>query len=87
MTDKEKIKALVDLIDEICKDQRDRHVDDSVCGLCEYDGAYRGESGDWMNECPGFEKDDCFCLKKSFREKYLEAGEQNERPDQQTEAD
>lgn len=75
MTDKEKIKALVDLVDEICKDQRERHVDDSVCGLCEYDGAYQGESRDWMNECPGFERDDCFCLKKSFREKYLGVGD------------
>ena len=64
MTDKEKIVALVNLVEEICKDQRELHVDDSVCDLCEYNGAYQCESGDWMNECPGFERDDCFCLKK-----------------------
>ena len=76
MTGREKIESLVKLIEEICKHQRECHVDDSVWGLCEYDGAYRGESGDWMNECPGFEKDDCFCLRQSFKEKYLGAGEQ-----------
>lgn len=71
MTDKEKIMALVSLIEEICKDIRERHVDDSVCGLCEFDGDYIGESGDWMNECPGFERNDCFCLSKIIKEKYL----------------
>lgn len=64
MTDKEKIMALVSLIEEICKDIRESHVDDSVCGLCEFDGA-------WMNECPGFERNDCFCLSKIIKEKYL----------------
>ena len=68
---KEKIIALVSLVEEICKDQRERHVDDSVCGLCEFDGAYIGESGDWMKECPGFERNDCFCLSKIIKEKYL----------------
>lgn len=75
MTDKEKIIALVRLVEEICEHQRERHVDDSVCGLCEYDGAYLGENGDWMNECPGFDRDDCFCLKSSIKEKYSGADE------------
>ena len=55
-------KTLVD----VCKDVRETHGDDSVCGLCEYDGAYIGESGDWHGECPGFETDRCFCMKESY---------------------
>lgn len=71
MTNEEKIKELVELVEEICKAQRESHVDDSVCGLCEYDGSYIGESGDWMNECPGFVMNDCFRLKSRIKEKYL----------------
>lgn len=63
------------LLDDVCKNVRERHVDDSVCGLCEYDGASIGESGEWTCECPGFERDDCFCMKKSIREKYDQKGE------------
>lgn len=61
---------LFKLLDDTCKDVRERHVDDSVCGLCEYDGVHSSESGDCVNECPGFDMDDCFCMKKSIREKY-----------------
>jgi len=61
-----KINALIDEFETIMKDIRERRVDDSVCGLCEYDGAYIGQSGDWCNECPGFERDDCFKLNKDF---------------------
>ena len=56
------IDKFVDGLEEIFADLRERHVDDSVCGLCEYDGAYIGQSGNWCNECPGFDKDDCFKL-------------------------
>ena len=35
-----KIKELLEVIQDICDDQRQLHEDDSVCGLCEYDGAY-----------------------------------------------
>ena len=49
---------------------RERECGDSVCGLCEYDGAYIGESGDWCNECPGFNKDDCFKLSDEIRKKW-----------------
>lgn len=71
-----RIKGLVNTIEDICKNSRDRHVDDEHCGLCKYDGAYIGESGDWMNECPGFDADDCFVLSKEFRNKYIDWSEE-----------
>lgn len=58
------------LLCDVCKGVREKRGDDSVCGLCEYDGAHIGESGDWVAECPGFEKDDCFHMKKSLCKKY-----------------
>ena len=66
-----KLAALVNEFEEILSHIREREVDDSVCGLCEYDGAYIGQSGDWCNECPGFDKDDCFKLKEKYREEWL----------------
>lgn len=41
--------------------------------MCEYDGAFLGQSGDWCNECPGFEKDDCFRLSDECRKRWLES--------------
>ena len=67
-----KISKFIDGLEEIFADIRERHVDDSVCGLCEYDGAYIGQSGDWCNECPGFEKDDCFKLSDKTRKEWTE---------------
>ena len=58
---------LFQILNDVCRDVRAKSADKYVCGLCEYDVAYIGESGDWVNECPGFEKDDCFCMKKSMR--------------------
>lgn len=58
------------LFNDLCKDVRERNVDDSVCHFCEYDGTYMGENGEWVNECPGFEKNDCFCMKKTIEQKY-----------------
>lgn len=66
-----KLTALVNELEEIFAHIRERNVDDSVCGLCEYDGAYIGQSGDWCNECPGFDRDDCFKLKEKYREEWL----------------
>ena len=68
---KYKLTAIVNEFEEILAHIREREVDDSVCGLCEYDGAYIGQSGDWCNECPGFDKDDCFKLKGKYREEWL----------------
>lgn len=67
-----KLTALVNEFEEILSRIREREVDDSVCGLCEYDGAYIGQSGDWCNECPGFEKDDCFKLKEEYRKEWTD---------------
>ena len=68
----DKISKFIDGLEEIFADLRERHVDDSVCGLCEYDGAYMGQSGDWCNECPGFDRDDCFKLSDKTRKKWTE---------------
>ena len=66
------ISKFIDGLEEIFADLRERHVDDSVCGLCEYDGAYMGQSGDWCNECPGFDRDDCFKLSDETRKEWTE---------------
>ena len=68
----DKISKFIDGLEVIFADLRERHVDDSVCGLCEYDGAYVGASGDWCNECPGFDRDDCFKLSDETRRKWTE---------------
>lgn len=65
------INKFIDGLVEIFADIRESHVDDSVCGLCEFDGAYIGESGDWCNECPGFNRDDCFKLRDGIRKKWI----------------
>ena len=65
-----KINALIDEFETIMKEIRERNVDDSVCGLCEYDGAFITDSGNWCNECPGFERDDCFKLNDQYREEW-----------------
>ena len=66
------INKFIDSLEVIFEDVRERHVDDSVCGLCEYDGAYMGQSGGWCNECPGFDRDDCFKLSDEIRERWTE---------------
>ena len=63
------INKFIDGLEEIFAGIREQHIDDSVCGLCEYDGACMGQSGDWCNECPGFDKDDCFKLSDETRKK------------------
>ena len=69
------VNSLIDRFERILSDIRESRVDDSVCGLCEYDGAYMGQSGDWCNECPGFDKDDCFKLSDECRKRWLESVE------------
>ena len=65
------LNKFIDGLEEIFADIRERHGDDSVCGLCEYDGAYIGQSGDWCNECPGFDRDDCFKLSDECRKRWI----------------
>ena len=64
----ETIRRMYDILDDVCKDIRERYGQDDVCGLCQYDGAYMTDSGDYANECPGFERDDCFTMKNEIRE-------------------
>lgn len=49
-----------DLYEETCKQIREEHVDDSVCGMCIEDCDH-GLDG-YGDECRGFEEDDCFRL-------------------------
>ena len=70
---KESIKANMDEVlnelEMIFSDIREKNVDDSVCGLCEYDCDH-GLDG-YANECPGFERDDCFKLKEEYRNEWI----------------
>jgi len=67
---KDRLTILVDEIEGIFADIRERNVDDSVCGLCEYDCDH-GIDGSAF-ECPGFERDDCFKLKDEYREEWTD---------------
>lgn len=69
------INGLVDRFERILRDIRETNGDDSVCGMCEYDGAYIGQSGDWCNECPGFDKEDCFKLSDECRKRWLKSAD------------
>lgn len=66
----DKLKRLVNEVEDIFANIRERNVDDSVCGLCEYD-ADHGIDG-CANECPGFERDDCFKLNERYRKEWLD---------------
>ena len=66
------LNGIINRFEQILRDIRESKVDGSVCGLCEYDGAYMGQSGDWCNECPGFDRDDCFKLSDKTRKEWTE---------------
>ena len=70
-----KLTKLIDEMEEIFADIRERLVDDSVCGLCEYDCDH-GISG-FANECPGFDMDDCFKLSDEVRKKWMEVRDES----------
>lgn len=65
------LTGMIDRFERILADIRESKGDDTVCGMCEYDGAYIGQSGDWCNECPGFDKDDCFKLSDKCRKRWM----------------
>jgi len=67
---KDRLTILVNEIEGIFADIRERNVDDSVCGLCEYDCDH-GIDGSAF-ECPGFERDDCFKLKDEYKEEWTD---------------
>lgn len=54
-------------LNDIFKSIRENLCDESVCGLCQF-------NGDSIVECPGFGRDDCFELNVYFLEKYLRKG-------------
>lgn len=57
-------KSLRNDLNDIFKSIREDLCDESVCGLCQF-------NGDSITECPGFGRDDCFELKVYFLDKYL----------------
>lgn len=65
----DKLTRLINEFEMILSDIREKEVDDAVCGLCEYD-ADHGMDG-YANECPGFERDDCFRLKDEYRKEWM----------------
>lgn len=67
---RDKIESLINEMESIFSDIREKLVDDSVCGLCEYDCDH-GIDG-CANECPGFERDDCFKLKEKYRDEWMD---------------
>lgn len=51
---KRDMKCIVDVV-------REKHCDESCCFACKYDcDTSITESGDYAEECPGFDRDDCF---------------------------
>lgn len=65
-----RLKEIITEMETIFADIREKEVDDSVCGLCEYDCDH-GLDG-FANECPGFEKDDCFKLNEKYKAEWLD---------------
>jgi len=65
-----RLKEIINEMETIFADIREREVNDSVCGLCEYDCDH-GLDG-YANECPGFEKDDCFKLNEKYKAEWLD---------------
>ena len=57
---REQVINCKDLHEETCKMVRDESVETYVCGMCRFDCDH-GLDG-YANECPGFEKNDCFEL-------------------------
>ena len=65
-----RLKEIINEMETIFADIREREVNDAVCGLCEYDCDH-GLDG-FANECPGFEKDDCFKLNEKYKAEWLD---------------
>lgn len=63
-----RLEEIINEMETIFADIREKNVDDSVCGLCEYDCDH-GLDGSSFG-CLGFEKDDCFKLKDEYRKEW-----------------
>ena len=59
--------TLLEEFEELCKYIREVTGSDLVCGLCEYDA---GTVGEEPMECPGFDSNECFKLKESFKQMF-----------------
>ena len=59
--------TLLEEFEELCKYIREVTGGDLVCGLCEYDA---GTVGEEPMECPGFNSNECFKLKESFKQSF-----------------
>ena len=57
--------TLLEEFEDLCKYIREVTGSDLVCGLCEYDA---GTVGEEPMECPGFDSNECFKLKESFKQ-------------------
>lgn len=60
--------TLLEEFEDLCKYIREVTGSDLVCGLCEYDA---GTVGEEPMECPGFDSNECFKLKESFKQRFL----------------
>lgn len=55
------LEAAVEDMKNIVDAVRQKHCDDTCCFACKYDADFSiMPSGDYANECPGFDRDDCF---------------------------
>lgn len=59
--------TLLEEFEELCKYIREVTGGDLVCGLCEYDA---GTVGEEPMECPGFNSNECFKLKESYKQRF-----------------
>lgn len=59
--------TLLEEFEALCKYIREVTGSDLVCGLCEYDA---GTVGEEPMECPGFNSNECFKLKESFKQHF-----------------
>lgn len=69
----QELNSLIDRFEQILRNIRKANGNDSVCGMCEYNGSYIGQSGNWCNECPGFNEEDCFKLSDKCRKRWLKS--------------
>ena len=57
----EKGEAAVEDMKRIVDKVRETHCDDTCCFACKYDADFSiTEAGDFANECPGFDTNECF---------------------------
>ena len=64
---KEAVDSMYNALDTTCKEFREATGGREVCDFCEWDGSVVDECGNWINECPGFHDDKCFCMRNSIR--------------------